>query len=302
MSIPEAIRSQRPTQFGACEIRFLNNHYYVYQITSAYDRDTKRSRKKTGKCIGKITERDGFIANRYATELMERTGIMPQITGATTYVSKTFGAYEMLSQLSPNLEGDLKKFFPDCYREIRTIALLRLVEGVSSTRVLESVFEQSYLSDLFPDLSMSEGTVQRFILRLGTMQERAESFMRQYITPDTTLLFDGTSIFLDCGDSLSASGYNAEYSKDPQARLLYVFEKDTHRPVFYVVLQGSIVDKSEFLDAVSRSGCKDVIILGDKGFYSKKNASALMASHLKYILPLQENTKLSKRSSSRKRD
>ena len=49
MSIPEAIRNQRPTQFGACEIRLLNNHYYVYQITSEYSRVTKRSRKKTGK-------------------------------------------------------------------------------------------------------------------------------------------------------------------------------------------------------------------------------------------------------------
>ena len=291
MSIPEAIRSQRPTQFGACEIRFLNNRYYVYRISSVYDPATKRSRKKTGKCIGKITERDGYVANRYAVELMRQNGMMPKLTGATTYESKTYGAYEILSQLSPNLEEDLKKYFPDCYREIRTIALLRLVEGVASTRVLQSVFEQSYLSDLYPDLSVSEGTVQRFIFRLGTMQEQAESFMRQYITKDTTLLFDGTSIFLDFGDSLAGSGYNADHSRDPQVRLLYVFEKDTHRPVFYVVIQGSIVDKSEFLDAVKRSGCKDVLILGDKGFYSKVNASALMGSRLKYILPLQDNTK-----------
>ena len=291
MSIPEAIRNQRPTQFGACEIRLLNNHYYVYQITSEYSRVTKRSRKKTGKCIGKISEQDGFIPNRYAIELMQQNGMLPPATGAVTYRSKTFGAYELLSQLSPNLETDLKKCFPDCYREIRTIALLRLVEGVASTRVLQSVFEQSYLSDLAPDLSISEGTVQRFILRLGTMQERAESFMRLHVTENTTLLFDGTSIFLDFGDSLAASGYNAEHSRDPQARLLYVFEKDTHCPLFYVVIQGSIVDKSEFLDVVQRSGCKDVIILGDKGFYSKKNVSALMESHLKYILPLQENTK-----------
>ena len=51
------------------------------------------------------------------------------------------------------------------------------------------------------------------------------------------------------------------------------------------------MDKSEFLDAVKRSGCKDVLILDDKGFYSKVNVSALMGSHLKYILPLQDNTK-----------
>lgn len=41
------------------------------------------------------------------------------------------------------------------------------------------------------------------------------------------------------------------------------------------------MDKSEFLDAVNRSGCKDVLILSNKGFYSKVNVSALMGSHLK---------------------
>jgi len=41
---------------------------------------------------------------------------------------------------------------------------------------------------------------------------------------------------------------------------------------------------------VHASGCRDCIIIADKGFYSKKNVSALLDAGMKYILPLQDNT------------
>ena len=44
------------------------------------------------------------------------------------------------------------------------------------------------------------------------------------------------------------------------------------------------------MDTVNASGCNDCIIIADKGFYSKKNVSALMTAHMKFILPLQDNT------------
>ena len=56
------------------------------------------------------------------------------------------------------------------------------------------------------------------------------------------------------------------------------------------MVQGSVVDKSAFMDVVHASGCRDCIIIADKGFYSKKNVSALLDAGMKYILPLQDNT------------
>ena len=122
------------------------------------------------------------------------------------------------------------------------------------------------------------------------MQTQLDAFMRSQVLPGTTLLFDGTSIFLRSADSLSAKGYNPEHNQNPQARILYVFEKDTHKPVFYRVVQGSVVDKAAFMDTVNAAGCNDCIIIADKGFYSKRNVSALMNAGMRYILPLQENT------------
>jgi transposase len=70
---------------------------------------------------------------------------------------------------------------------------------------------------------------------------------------------------------------------------LYVFKKDSHRPVFYRVVQGSVVDKAAFMDTVNAAGCSDCIIIADKGFYSKRIVSALIGAGMKFILPLQEN-------------
>jgi hypothetical protein len=286
MGIPESIREKRPNQFGAVEIRSIGGHYYVYQVSSKWDTSKNRPQKVTGKSIGKITESDGFIPNANGLRLMQELRLMPE----TAPVVRNYGAYEVLQQLTPELDGKLKESFPEIFREIRIISLIRLVNGVSSAKMIRPLFLDSYLSSICGDIAVSEGSVRRFIASLGTMQDRIDAFMKKQVMPGTTLLFDGTSIFWRSADSISAKGYNPDHRQDPQGRILYVFEKDSHKPVFYRVLQGSVVDKAAFMDTVTAAGCKDCIIIADKGFYSKKNVSALMDGKMKYILPLQDNT------------
>ena len=286
MSIPETIKKKRPTQFGAVEIRFIGGHYYTYLVSSRWDAVKGRPQKVTGKSIGKITEADGFVPNANGLRLMQEMRLTPDIAPTV----KNYGAYELLLQLTPELDGKIREYFPAIFREIRTISLLRLVDSVSSARMIQPLFLDSYMSEICKDVSLSEGSVRRFISRLGAMQDQVDAFMRSQVMPGTTLLFDGTCIFSRSADSLAAKGYNPEHSQNPQARLLYVFDKDSHKPVFYRVAQGSIVDKKAFMDTVNAAGCNDCIIIADKGFYSKKNVSALMTAHMKFILPLQDNT------------
>ena len=287
MSIPESIKKHKPTQFGALEIRrFSGDKYYVYQISSRWNSEKNRPQKVTGKSIGKITEADGFIPNANGLRLMQKMRITPDVAPSV----KNYGAYEMLQQLNPDMDKQLRKHFPELFREIRTIALIRLVDSVASARMIQPLFLDSYMSDICGDIAVSETPVRRFILNLGAMQDRLDLFMKSQVMPGTTLLFDGTSIFTNSADSLSEKGYNPEHRQTPQARLLYIFEKDSHRPVFYRVVQGSVVDKTAFMDTVRACGCKDCIIIADKGFYSKKNLSALMTAGMKFILPLREDT------------
>jgi len=285
MAIPEAIKKNKPTQFGAVEIRFIGGFYYVYKVSSRWDPERGRSQKTTGKSIGKITEHDGFIPNANGMRIMHEMNMMPE----TKPIIKNYGTYEMLQQLSPEIGDMLRKYFPQKFREIVAFSILRLVDGVSN-RMIQSVFESSYLSSICGDISTSENSVRNFITKLGSMDAEIDAFMKSFIMPKSSLVFDGTTIFCNGHTSLSAKGYNPEHSQDCQIRLLYVFEKDSNRPVFYRVLQGSVVDKAAFIDVVREVGFDDCTIIADKGFYSKRNLSALMEAGIKYILPLQDNT------------
>ena len=288
MSIPENIKKHRPKQLGASEVRCIGGKYYVYLVSSRWDPEKGRPQKITGKSIGKITEADGFIPNAAGLKLMQGKRLVP----TTAPVVKGYGAYEMLQQLSPGLASALRQHFPDIFREIRAVALIRLVDGVSSTRMVQPMFLASSLSDACGDIAVSEESVRHFVARLGSMQGRLDSFMRDMVMPGATLLFDGTTIFTRSSDSLAAKGYNPDHRLNTQARILYVFDKGSHRPVFYRIFQGSVVDKTAFMETVQSAGCKDCIIIADKGFYSKQNLSALMQAGMKYILPLREDTTL----------
>lgn len=284
MPIPESIRKHRPEGFGALEIRcFGGNKFYVYQVSSVYDAAKGRPRKVTGRSIGKITEADGFVPNAEGMRMIQGRN------GATAVATvRNHGAYEVLSALSPDLEGRLRTHFPDCWRQMRAFSLIRLVDK-ASPRMLQHAFDAS----TFPkDIAHGENAVRAFVRRLGGMDDRVSAFLRDGVAPGRTLLFDGTTIFTRSSDSLAERGYNPMGSLNTQARILYVFEEESRKPVFYRLLQGSMVDRTAFIETVRESGCRDCTVIADKGFYSKTNLSALMEAGLRFILPLQANTRL----------
>ena len=295
--VPPEIQALKPDGFGPVEVRRFkrkdSEYYYVYQYS--YEKldnavNGRRWRKRTGRVIGSISPSDGFIRNRYGMSLIRQRN---PLAGASDGIPfKNYGAYAMLRALSPGIEDGLRKAFPDVFREIRALALMRLVEGTSKAAAMKEIFDNCCLSLESPDLAMSERPVLGFTESLGRREDDCRAFMRAYVGKASTLLFDGTSLFTREDDSLAQKGYNPDHSLNTQVRLLYMFEKESHRPVFYTMLQGSLVDRAAFISAVRLSGAKDCVAIADKGFYSKRNVHALSEAGLKYILPLNSNTAL----------
>jgi transposase len=58
------------------------------------------------------------------------------------------------------------------------------------------------------------------------------------------------------------------------------------------MLVGSINSVSSLKLTVSESGARNVVVIGDKGFYSSKNASDLEGEGLHYVLPLKRTSSL----------
>lgn len=281
MAIPDSIKRFKPTGFGAVEIRHISGKYYVYKIGSRWDAAKGISKKVTGKCLGKITEADGFIPNGYAA----------RSKAPESPIVRSYGAFEIASQLSRDLEERLKEFFPDIYREIEATAQLRLIAGSCGKR-LKDDFERSHLGDIHPDLRVSDYTVKGLYAKIAERQDSVQSFMRSCIKEGAKLLFDGTSVFSRADDSYSQRGYNPNRSLNPQVRLIYIFDRTSFMPVFYRMVPGNIVDRKALKETVASSGCRNCTIIADKGFYSKANLSFLMREKLDFILPLQSNTTL----------
>lgn len=282
--IPENIKKLKPTQYGACEVRLIGGHYYVYQYHSKWDPEKKKPKKVTDGCIGRITEQDGFIPNS-AFVLKSKKDEIHNVK------IKHFGVYELFSQLSKEISKKIREFFPDIFDELIVLSLLQLVTDCSS-KTAKAEFEASSLSDRYPGVSTSSGSIRSFVKKLGTREMDMDRFMKSFIHEGSKLLFDGTSIFTRASDSYAQVGYNPLHSLNPQIRLLYIFDMTSHMPVFYRMLPGNIVDRSSMITTIEQSGCKDCVIIADKGFYSKSNVSYLMSNNMKYILPLQSNTKM----------
>ncbi len=62
------------------------------------------------------------------------------------------------------------------------------------------------------------------------------------------------------------------------------------QPIFYRLVPGSIRDVSSLLLSMEESKVKDIILVGDKGFYSADNAKELETKKIRYILPLKRNS------------
>lgn len=285
MAIPNEIKRLKPTGYGSCEIHAIQGgkYYYVYQTYSVYDAQKKGARKKTGKAIGKITLQDGFVPNRYGQSLIDP----PKIVRLTEY-----GIYELFAQLdNGGILSTLKRHFPSEYQKIYTVAMLRLSHHTTSANA-KNFFERSIFQILYPRLTLGQRSYRKFMKDLGLQQNRMVSFMQEFVPEEATILFDGTNIFTSASDSYARKGYNHGKKKTPQVNLLYLFSKESQTPCYYRLLPGNITDKSSFELAVKESGVQNVTVIGDKGFYSKKNSSYLDSVGLKYILPLQSNTKM----------
>ncbi len=171
-------------------------------------------------------------------------------------VIRTYGVFEMFEQLGKDASDRLKEVFPDIYREARTAALLRPVYGCTP-RLMKRCFEDSYLADLYPDIGTCDKTVRNLVSMLGTDREaEMERCMKMFVSGQSTVLMDGTSLFTRNSDSYARKGYNPEYSQEKQIRLLYLFDSGSHAPVFCQMVPGNIADKAAMTDTIKLSGKK----------------------------------------------
>ncbi len=292
MAAPEwAVKFRRP----GTELRKVNDALYkLYECSSVYDKEKKRARKITGKYLGSITEVNGFkesrkrIMEREIEELKAELPHQPQAPKVGEVRELGLSEY-ILTQQKDSIEM-LKQCFPKDWSRIVALAYCRLRFQSPMRRVL-SDFSDSYLSELIGQRGLSANALSGFLHEFGSRREDIANFMRSYIDPNDSLIFDGT-------DQVSASRC-MDYPQltktkkgtfETAVNIMWVFNCAKHLPVYYRLLPGSIKDISAFKISAEDAGLRDGIAIVDKGFQSKSNIEKLDAMGLRFIMSLKRNT------------
>lgn len=270
------------------ELRFINGKYYLYAVTSKYDPLLKRAKKITGKILGRITQADGFIISD-KSKLRQKAGQPVNFDKLTT---KEYGTQELVSHLAAKHISVLEKVFAQDAKPIFLFALFRLAEQTPIKNV-HFYFSHSFLSEKWKDISVSDKSISQLLRRIGSDREKIMAYQKHFIKEQETVLLDMTHVVTNSRQIEAAqNGYNNSMSFEGQVNLMYLFSANQHEPVYYRLLPGNIRDVKAFTLSIEECGIKNVTLIADKGFYSKKNIDTLQATGLKYIVPLQRGSKI----------
>lgn len=265
------------------EIKHINGYWYLYQKSSVYDPETKKMRKKSGKCLGKITQ-EGFIASKEKIDYRTFEDIEIKEAGFSGYLYAK--NKEMIERL--------KRLFPDIWREIFVIASLRLVYDVRFKRISE-YYEVSILSEIYPGLKLDAPYITGILKTIGKRNSAIKAFMHEDNNRlSSFMVFDGHRIISDSKTLETVEmGYDSKMRYKPQINLVYAFSVSGERcfPYYYKQFTGDVPDVSAFSTLIEEAEIKkdSLTILADKGFGSEDNFTLIDESGFKYIVPLKRD-------------
>lgn len=259
------------------ELRCIRGRYYLYEVSSKWDKEKKKPRKITGKCLGSITE-DGFKPSKRNIFIDKPISI------------KSYAGCSMFRKESEGWIESLKEYFPHFWKQIYCLAYIRLFHR-SPIKRMPLHFATSFLSEDFPGLAFSDKKISQVLKEVGKDQNSIDSFMRKFSGSCNVALIDATPIFTKSRNIFEAKlGYNNKRQWDPQINLLYLYDHISALPLFYRLLQGDMREIKAMKLTLKASGLDNAIIIGDKGFASESNIEAMKESSLSYIIPLRRNS------------
>ena len=257
--------------------------YYLTKIRSQWDPKKGRAKKITEKYLGAITPQ-GLIPPKHERILQSIT------TGNITV--KEYGATQYILDNNKSLTDLLKHHYPGSWEQILSLAIFRLIYN-TTLKNAEFYYLTSYLSETVPQVDLSNRSIGEFIRTLGVDKGRMEGFLHEFVTGTEYLAVDLTHVFSLSENVISATiGHNGANDFSPQINLFYLFSLDKMMPAYFRIIVGSINSAKSLRLSIKESGAKNVVVIGDKGFYSKANVKDLETDHLHYIFPLKRDSSL----------
>ncbi len=263
------------------ELRRIGGKYYLYKVSSKWNKEKKRTIKSTNKYLGRITKEDGLLPKGKRGS-KEKPKKVPKVL--------EYGATHMLKDLGQDIFKVLESHFPDDSESIFMLALLKLIHQ-KPFKNIEELFEKSYLSVEHKGVNLNKNRITKLLQCVGKQDEAIVSFQKTFMEKAKHIVFDVSHIISNSKKmGINLQGYNSKRDFDPQVNALYLFSTDIKMPVFYRILPGNISGVKALKLTIEEAALKDCTVIGDKGFYSNANVIKLEKEELDYILPLKRNS------------
>jgi hypothetical protein len=190
-----ALKHKKP----GTELRLMKGRYYLYAISSKWNKEKKRAQKITGKILGRITE-SGF------TPSGEKTPPLPQIKEVFV---KSSGLGPFVESVISDVLPALKKHFGDEAESIFCASLMRLSHQ-SPLKNMELHFRNDFLSETFPKACLSDKKMTILLKDIGRDREKINLFFKEFSKPGEHILMDMTAIHSKSREmNLNLPGYNS---------------------------------------------------------------------------------------------
>lgn len=205
----------------------------MYEVTSKWDPDKKRSRKISGKILDRITKEDGFIESDKA-KLRKRELIVSKLAvkefGITAFIDNHFNEYLIL----------LEKHLPAHWQIIIALAYGRLVYQ-SPMKNMEYHYYHSYLSEQYTGLSLSPKSLTTFLREIGVQRKQITSFFKEFSKANDNILFDGTDLLSNSKKmDITKLSKSKKGTFESLANILFVFSVGLKLPIYYRIIPSNI--------------------------------------------------------------
>jgi hypothetical protein len=187
------------------ELRLINGHYYLYEVSSKWNPDKQRAQKITGKCLGRVTP-DG-VKRRVPTK--DAHSLQPLRV-------KEYGATAAIHALMAESLEKLHVMFPEWHRHLLVMAMMRLLYQ-SPLKSMPFHYEHSYLSELFQEFTLTDRSASQCLRAIGAQREQVIAYLKTFIKNEEHLILDVTHL-LTKSELLSTAkcGYNSQRIFDPR--------------------------------------------------------------------------------------
>jgi hypothetical protein len=289
MYLPEWIQKYKEPR---TEIKRIKNGFYKYEVNFVYNREKKKTEKKTIRLLGKITEKEGFIPSA-KDDLRRKSEELPSVE------IKTFGVYNLFSSLMKEEIASLQEAFgAERAGKLLSFAMMRWAYRTPIKRTA-NYHAHDFCSELWSPQSLSDKLISRNLKYFGENREQVVGWMQTILkempeNEQNFVLMDSTHI-LSASENLAvnAKGYNPNFDFEKQIRLMYLFSAQMKQPVYYRLINGNITDVKSMSLCINEMNIKHkVVFIADKGFFSAGNIEMMNAENLSYIIPLHRNNSL----------